>query len=456
MTDSPKFALLLADRSAEELSPLDQLVPAALLPIAGKTPLEYWLETIYEMNIREAWILISGHSPMIRERLADGAHWGVKLHYLSSTGESSIQDLLTQFGCELPQSFQVGRADTLPSHTAENDLRYFIAVDQDNAASIAQAEILNWTQLRETDPDDISLLRRFSDIPAAARRVLSPDYPLLWPRGIEAEPGKWLATPHFNRSRLQGVGPSVYVGRDSMVHRHTTISGDLFVESGSYIDQNSSLDNAYIFPDTYVGQHVSVHNALVCGSFLIDLNNNLAQHISDPALISHVEPSSTLVRTEMRERVIAALLIVLSAPVALLLALLTRKTPGPLLQDETYASNRSSRRHPLPFELKTFNSNIGWVRRWPQLLNVLDGDLKLFGSPLERPDSDAPVLDLSLCQGLYHPQDLFSNHEFDSTEAQLWGLELASEKAGYGRILKRVFTCVFNRAFRANKVKPEK
>lgn len=444
MLDPTTHAVLLADRKGAELDPLNQFFPVALLPIGGKSPIEFWLETIYEMNIRKATVIVSSHISMIRERLADGTFWGIELEFLPSTGEDSVKNIVSRSSGQLPERFWLARADTMPSYDSNDQLRYFIEVDQNDPASIEASCQLDWPALTASVSDDASLLRRFSDISSVTRQVLSSDNPRFRPRGIEAEKNKWLATPHFRRTRLHANDASVYVGRESMVHRDVQLSGDLFIESRSYVDQGATLENAYIFPDTYVGQHVSVKNALVCGSFLIDLEHNVAQQVSDPALICHVEPASALMPTEFRERVVAACLIVLSAILVFLLLLVTREKSGPLLQKEVHASNRSSRRYPLPFDLLTFNSRIGWVSRWPRLVNVLNGDLKLFGSPIEKLGSQAPVLDLPLCQGLYQPKDLFINHTFDDNEVQLWGLELASEKAGYRLLFKRVIICLFN------------
>jgi hypothetical protein len=436
-------AILFADRKGTELSPLDQFYPPAILPIAGKTPLEYWLEVLCEQGFKKVFIFTSSHSQMIKTQFASGDHWGLELNYLSSRGEEQPSDLIQRYISSLDQHAYAARADILPDPEAQHPLCPGMIVDTHNAQSLATVNDLEWGKLSATPKSAEFLLRKLVNLPRVTNQILESKMAQRTPRGILVNTGQWLATPNFSKDRASQTQGNLYIGSKAMVHKEVNLSGDLCIEAGCFIDRGATLKNALVLPGSYIGQNVSVEDAIVCGSLLISLHHGTAQQIGDPALIAHIDSASNLVRTTSTERMIAATLLTSTALLALPLAWLSKIRAKPLLSRSEAGSNRSSRKHPIEFERLAFNSSIGWVKRWPQLLNVIDGDLKLFGTATE-PLNTAPVLpDLPLCQGVFTPGDLFRTCEFDQIEEQLWGLELANENLGVWRLGLRATKAMF-------------
>ena len=430
-----KTAVLFADRNGDELAPLNSVYPTGLIPVAGKCPLEFWFEHLCVKGYKDVHIVTSALTKQVKDQFPDGDHWGLNFTYHSSLGEELPSTLIERIALDMP--FFAARGDTLPCFE-ENQLIAALEVD---AATRGLLDNLEWSRFKEINGERDTSLSSLKGLYEATFNVLNSKHNYLIPRGLRAEDGKWLATPTFSSARAHQMNGALYVGRDSMVERDAQFEGSVAVEANSYVDRNTKVTNSIIFPGTYVGQDMSVNESIVCGSTVIDLKHETAIQISDPALFSFLVPAAALVRTTKTERLVAALVMLVTAPVVMSLALLTKR--GKFFSSEFAYSNRGSRAHPISFELYRFNSRLSSINHWPRLLHVIDGDLKLFGSKLESDDVQVPIGDLPLCQGVISPSHLKPNYQFDEIEEQLWGFELANEKQGFFTSLLKTIKAAF-------------
>lgn len=428
-------ALLFADRNGDELSPLNTFYPTCLIPVVGKSPLEFWFEYLCDKGYKEIHIVTSAMTKQVKDQFPDGDHWGLTFIFHSSRGEELPSMLVERIKLEMP--YLAARGDTLPCFKG-NQLIASLEVNDETRCLL---DNLSWPTFKELNGADETSLSSLKGLYNATFSVLNDQHTYIVPRGLRAEDGKWLATPTFSSSRAHQLSGALYVGRDAMVERDVNFEGDVTVEANSYVDRHTKLTNSIIFPGTYVGQDMSVNESIVCGSTVIDLKHDTAIQISDPALFSFLVPSAALVRTTKTERLVAALIMLVTAPFILALAFITKR--GKLGSYEFAYSNRGSRAHPISFELYHFNSRVTTINHWPRLMHVIDGDLKLFGSKLESEDSQAPIQDLPLCQGVIAPSQLKPNYVFDEIEEQLWGFELANEKQGFFTILLKTIKAAF-------------
>ena len=74
-------AMLLAAGRGERLRPLTDSVPKALVEAGGKPLIAWHLERLARAGLREAVINVSHLGERIVERIGDGAHFGLRLHY---------------------------------------------------------------------------------------------------------------------------------------------------------------------------------------------------------------------------------------------------------------------------------------------------------------------------------------------------------------------------------------
>jgi mannose-1-phosphate guanylyltransferase / phosphomannomutase len=428
-----KSAILFADRKGEELTPLHELYSPALLPIAGKSPLEFWFEYLCEQKVEEVFVFVGSHSTAIKAQFSSGEHWGFTLHYLLSKGEELPQDLISRNLSELPSSYLAARADVVPQPRNDGSLANCFEHNEDQSTQEQSAhstlDALSWDKMKN-GPQAPQLLLTLQDFADITRQVLESKHWCCTPRGLMLDDHKWTATPEFSAERIDAIEDAIYVGRESIVDRSVSIKGGVSIEANCFIDRGANLNNAVVLPGTYIGQNVSVHNSLVAGSLLIDLTHGMAQQISDPALLSPIDMNAALMRTQNSERFAAAILMLLTAWIVLPVALLGRKRGKGVLDRKLHRSNRGSRNHAIELELLSFATPWSEINRWPQLIHVIDGDLKLFGTPIE-PVDFSPERDLPLAQGVITPIDLHPAYAFDTVELQLWGLELANTKRGF-------------------------
>lgn len=436
--DSPKTAVLFADRKGSEISPLNEQYSPALLPLAGKCPLEYWFEYLCEQKFEQVFVYVGSFSTAIKTQFPDGEHWGFKLEYLLSRGEELPTDLITRNADIMPAYTTFGRADTVPEPLNDGSLKNCFSGDRNDEAFQRQLDQLEWSQISHQS-NAPHLLKDLKQLPEITNLILCGALWCCTPRGLMLDDNKWTATPEFAADRTDSVEGSLYVGRESMVDRNARLISNVSIESNTFVDRGATLKNAIIFPGTYIGQNVSIENALVAGSLMIDLKHGTAQQISDPALLSPIDLNSRLIRTDNAERFSAAFLMVLSACLVIPLALLTKRTGEKLLMRSSALSNRGSRQYPIAFELVNFNCRWKAIQRWPQLIHVIDGDIKLFGTQVEPIDKVPDLLDQPLSQGLLTPMNLHPKHKFDAIEAQLWGLEMAREESGFFALTMRAF-----------------
>jgi len=247
-------ALLLADRSGNELEPINQFYPPALLPIAGKSPLEYWIEILSKRGIHRAYIVIGPSSRLIKKQIGAGGRWGIKITYLTSRGDEKPTDLFNRHHSVLPTELLAVRADVLPLLNTDGEVfpSVKLSIDtQKNAGYLLSA--LNWSQINaeSKNPAHLSNIQQYA---TAIWSTLNGTYPWLTPRGVKTASVQWLDTQIFPASRTESMDSPVYVGKGAIVHRDTTLTSNFSIEEKALVDRDARIENSVILPGTYVGQ----------------------------------------------------------------------------------------------------------------------------------------------------------------------------------------------------------
>jgi MurNAc alpha-1-phosphate uridylyltransferase len=77
----PRVAMILAAGRGERMRPLTDRVPKPLLEVRGKALIEYHLERLAKAGISQLVVNLAWLGSMIRDRLGDGARYGVRIAY---------------------------------------------------------------------------------------------------------------------------------------------------------------------------------------------------------------------------------------------------------------------------------------------------------------------------------------------------------------------------------------
>jgi NDP-sugar pyrophosphorylase family protein len=103
------------------------------------------------------------------------------------------------------------------------------------------------------------------------------------PSGKEVNPGVWLEEGAQVYRGAQVAGPA-FVGRACTIRENTRVATFSNIESCSYVDYGTAIEDATILPNTYVGIGLDVRNSVVQGNRLLNLTRDVVIDIADPGL----------------------------------------------------------------------------------------------------------------------------------------------------------------------------
>lgn len=83
-------AMVLAAGRGERLRPITDTIPKPLVPVAGKPLIAHHLEALAHAGIQDVVINLSYRGGQIRDVLADGSHFGVRIAY-SDEGPAALE-----------------------------------------------------------------------------------------------------------------------------------------------------------------------------------------------------------------------------------------------------------------------------------------------------------------------------------------------------------------------------
>jgi NDP-sugar pyrophosphorylase family protein len=81
-------ALVLAGGPGLNMRPFTYELPKCLIPVNGRPILEHILENLRQGGIHDIILLAGPHADRLRSHFGDGAHFGVKIHYLEESKKS--------------------------------------------------------------------------------------------------------------------------------------------------------------------------------------------------------------------------------------------------------------------------------------------------------------------------------------------------------------------------------
>ena len=423
--------IVLADRLGTELQPLDQVNCPALLEVAGRSVIEYTLEDLAQAGFKQA-LIVSAHTELLEKKLRKGARWGLELEHLLSRGGMCLQSALGRAHNDGPALLI--RGDVLRGNCVSEFM---------NAAMVANSECVsgtidgqdagiclvrgtwshgaNWRVL-ETGPDDVELgdigffpLRSLENLHAANMAAVAEELHGITLPGRRADNGITGARQSVNHGARVSNGKA-FIGLAAQIGKGVEISGKVAISENAYIDEGASLSNCVIMPGTYVGKDVEIRNAIVTGNRLIRVDIDTVTDVPDDFLLSSMtrasRPASS---TSLWERIMAAALLIASAPLWPLAAILAFiKHPTRPLRRQRQLGNlvRGER----AFTRWSWNTGVPILKHLPGLFAVMTGHLCLVGvrAPLAGPGKSH---ELVAPPGLIGPA--FLDMDTDATEDEI-------------------------------------
>lgn len=299
-------ALVFADRVGNELLPLTQGLPMALLPVNGKPLLGHTLEDLADADISSAMVVVGDDQAAAIEReVGDGGRWGVELDFVRArTGETPTQ-LARRFANRLPDSFLAMRGDVYRRQSvrsfraaANNVLakQVIAQIDGRNAQLClcrqrdAHLDLLSWAPARQArsanwrtiEIDDGEFCHLFDTTEFYLANIDGLDNRVATLNEANGLPGRRLFAGPDDGLRPEVVldGP-VLIGSGCEIGQDVRLAGPLVIGNDVYIDDSAFLHACVLLPGTYVPPGTRLHNAVVTSEIAIGIAGDVICRFAD-------------------------------------------------------------------------------------------------------------------------------------------------------------------------------
>ncbi|MBN2297081.1 MAG: sugar transferase [Deltaproteobacteria bacterium] len=317
------IAIILADGESSEMNALTQACPAPLIPLVNRPFIQHVVEYIVGCGFHELDIILYNHPEMIESLLEDGTRWGcrIRFHLLRSTSlvgrtirlihRRSQQDLtLLAEAATLPEVnlsqskpesevhppvlFCTERCinDSSPDWTGWAWLSKECICDlpdrcdkKELGDSLLEQARENNTIITVTNCMDINTYQGTLN---AHRTMLDKDFQGLLFTGKEVEEGIWLSRNVILHPTAR-ITPPVYIGRNCRIGKGVQLGPYASIGRNCVLDEHSSVENAVVFPDTYVGESLDLNDVIVDKNRLINVRFDSEVLITDPFILSSMK-----------------------------------------------------------------------------------------------------------------------------------------------------------------------
>ncbi len=265
---------------SDQPSPLEPLWPGthrALLPLAGKSLIVYLVEQLADAGIRHVRIAGSIQQYAVRKRLRCGREWGITVRYSDLHGDELLAECLASEGrCLYLLGDHLYDADfnTLVERAMQTGLPADLGADEAGLWCIRdgrlQGHSLGVASGAPTYENALTRARDYHDVNLrAARGQLSrlniPGAPL-----HRAAIADWQST----------IAPDACIGRNVFIGKHCRVAGlarlesDCVLANGVVVDGGARLRNVIVLPNSYVGRHMRLCDAVLGPDRILDLHGN--------------------------------------------------------------------------------------------------------------------------------------------------------------------------------------
>lgn len=348
-------AILICPAERPSVAMLHEEMPLVLVPMLGKSLVDYWLEYLSSRNCTDVVMLASDRPEQVREYVSNGERWGIKVEVWPATGEEgAIEAALGAF----------------------------------NGDDVDWVELMDRLPLMYADP----LFSNYS----SWHKVLTALMAQMTggTRGVrEIAPGVW-AGLHVEVAPSSRFIPPCWIGQDVRIGEGAVVGPLAIIESRVCVEKGAEIENSVILSDTRVGAQTGIRDSIVCANILIHLPDGGSVRVTDSFLLSTLtEQVRRKATASLVGRMVAAILMVAIMPFA------SMAMTGSVLRGQAHVQVKTAVKPCLaPSEGvgKTFTyfevaSRYGWIRRWPQLWEAVCGRFALVGN---RPVSPDQVEDL--------------------------------------------------------------
>ena len=286
-------------------------IPWALLPVANRPLLDYWLESCSDQGIARVQIVLGGEAAdRIENYVRDGKRWNVGIEYtFARPGESPIDYLKSMsrlwedglfylgspFFLRRRQAFRAdgfGRLDPC-RHGSDDALHFVRASTGDEVHALLGGGLASARGLEQihVHPYAIDTAKRYYDL---NMKMVAGEFSRYVTAGFSAKDGSSMGYNVRTPPSSHLVAP-ILVGDDCRFGAMTTVGANAVVGNHVIVDAYSELADCLVLDDTYIGRNLEIHHKIVAGNRGIDPSDGTMVEIADSWLVAR---NKTDTRTE--------------------------------------------------------------------------------------------------------------------------------------------------------------
>ncbi|MDF7797927.1 NDP-sugar synthase [Pontiellaceae bacterium B1224] len=422
----------------------------ALLPVANRPLIDYWLETCTGMGIRSVHILLGEGAKEVEDYVRSGDRWNVVVEYVFSRSNETAVDYLKSisnywkngllyfggpFFMRRRQGFRPDGFKKLQTCCHKfGDVPYFIYGKNGEELSVLIGDCIERNRGLEEIHINPYVMGSIGDYFELNMKMVRAEFSRYVTAGFSGGDGSSLGynvrTPPS--SHLQAP---ILVGDDCRFGAMTTIGPNAVVANHVIIDAFSELTDCLILDDTYIGRNLEIRNKIVAGNRVIDPSDGTTIEITDSWLIAHNRQdmrTGDVVRYLILWCVALAIALVQVIPFCLLLPLIRISGTARFRKKQYHDPNTGNISLPV-FIKQTDRKSVVYrvfralsLDRFPRILLVLRGRMFLCGQPpMRHPEDDEIIKQLShYYPGVFCYQDY--NSDSDRLVDSLWYAHIRS------------------------------
>ena len=342
------IALIIAPGVNPGLKALNKHYPSPLLPLVDRPFIQHTVEFLIREGITHFDFVLSHLPEKMEDLLGDGSRWGSSLKFhlaqdplhpyeaLKAIEFEEAEFILLAHGDRLPQidlgkasgvsetnpsspTFWFGPADSKTREAAWSGWAWIPGKYTRNLPSRLDEKGLESHLLSLADGTENRLdveaqlgVQSFENLLTSHRTLLDKRFPSLTLKSREVEPGIWLSR-NVSLHPTTKLIPPVYINEDCRIDKGIKLGPHATIGSGCVLDSGCFVENAAVFPNTYVGEGLELKDVLVDKNRLINIPHDTAVSISENFILGGVSASNLgfRFRTAVSQAVAVALLLLL-------------------------------------------------------------------------------------------------------------------------------------------------
>lgn len=294
-------AIILAESSNCDLSPLTDRIPHPLLPLAGKSILLHALESLHRCSIRDVEVVAPKLYSKLeaatdtRPLLGMAVRFGPQMHDLRhSEGHCLIIGLQELVDIDWNDAFlELGELEyhaRAPIRMAVSGLPVALLIPPKFEGKVS----CDWFDIYHTEaiqlpvtPENLIKTGSIKAFFESSFNLLEGKFTTIKPAGREFIPGHRVS-PQAQVSEKSIHSSHGYFGYKSKVDKAASLYGRVILGSHVIIDKDARITDSIIFDRTYIGARTDCRGSIVCGNLMIRVDTGLCLELDDPLLFGAV------------------------------------------------------------------------------------------------------------------------------------------------------------------------